>query len=297
MRYSAAQIYLIRQSLRAYKAMKTAQKGPGFSWESAAEILHLVIEEIEGTRETELRIKGERLRQIAKGQISRGTPSGTTDENLDLIVRFLTHTDEFLTVEDLNEPDLPYQFALQLMEFLRHDEHSDLALPSRGLEGTYRAVIRSSGEISDIRVEIVISRDGNLVHVNETADIFTDPGVKDPEDWSPGQRERYFDRQIKNRGWGILTPEANLLCFLKREVAHNTYQGNKYYSTIASIPKFGTRVPIEHLALLTYDGSYGQDDEREDLEQWRQEISQKVLSNNLRYFIRIPDDHPSIMGS
>jgi hypothetical protein len=307
-RYSAAQIYLIRQSLRAYKAMKTAQKGPGFSWESAAEILHLVIEEIEGTRETELRIKGERLRQIAKGQISRGTPSGTTDENLDLIVRFLTHTDiKFLTVEELNEPGLPYQCALQLMEFLRHDEHSDLALPSRGLEGTYRAVIRSSGEISDIRVEIIISRDGNLVHVNETADIFTEPnvnkapdiftdhGVKDPEDWSPGQRKYYFDRQIKNRGWGILTPEANLLCFLKREVAKDTYQGNKYYNSIASIPKFGTPVPIQHLALLTYDGSYGQDDEKKDREQWRQEISQKILSNNLRYFIRLPEDHPSIM--
>jgi hypothetical protein len=203
-RYSAAQIYLIRQRLRAYKEMKSAQEGPSFNWKSVAEILHILIEEIEGIRETELRI---------------------------------------------------------------------------------------------IRVEIIISRDGNLVHVNETADIFTDPGVKDPEDWSPGQRKHYFDRQTKNRGWGILTPEDNLLCFLKREVATNTYQGNKYYSTIASIPKLGARVPIEHLALLTYDGSYGQDDEGEDRRQWRQEISQKILSNNLRYFIRIPEDRPSIMGS
>ena len=52
------------------------------------------------------------------------------------------------------------------MEFLRHDEHSDLALPSRDLEGTYRAVIRSGGEISDTRVTIIISRDGQFVHLN-----------------------------------------------------------------------------------------------------------------------------------
>jgi hypothetical protein len=267
-----------------------------FNWNSVAEILHLVIEEIEGTEETELRIKGERLRQIATGQISRGNPSGTTDDNLDLIVHFLTHSDiKFLTVEDLNEPDLPYQFALQLMEFLRHDVHSDLALPPGNLKGRYRAVIRSSGEISDIRVEIIISRDGNLVHVNETADIFTDPGIKDPEDWSPGQRKHYFDRHTESRGWGIRTPEDNLLCFLKRRIANNTYQGNKYYSTLASIPKFGTRAPVEHLAFLTYDGSYSQDGE--DREQWRQETSQKILSNNLQYFGRIPEDHPSIMGS
>ena len=167
-RYSAAQIYLIRQRLRAYYEMKKAQVGPSFNWNSVAELLHLVIEEIEGTEETELRIKGERLRQIATGQISRGAPSGTTDENLDLIVRFLTHPDiGSLTLEDLNEPDLPYQFALQLMEFLRHDEHSDLALPPGNLKGRYRAVVRSGGEISDIRVDIIISRDGNLVHVNE----------------------------------------------------------------------------------------------------------------------------------
>lgn len=165
-RYSAAQIYLIRQRLRAYYEMKKAQVGPSFNWNSVAELLHLVIEEIEGTEETELRIKGERLRQIATGQISRGAPSGTTDENLDLIVRFLTHPDiGSLTLEDLNEPDLPYQFALQLMEFLRHDEHSDLALPPGNLKGRYRAVVRSGGEISDIRVDIIISRDGNLVHV------------------------------------------------------------------------------------------------------------------------------------
>src|SRR5271170_1640587 len=239
-RYSASQIYLIRQRLRAYKEMKSAREGPSFSWNSAAEILHVLMEEIEGTEETELRIKGERLRQIAKGQISRAIPSGTTDENLDLIVRFLTHPDiKFLTVEDLNESDLPHQFALQLMDFLRHDEHSDLALPPGNLKGRYRAVVRSGGEISDIRVEIIISRDGNLVHVNETADIFTDPGDKDPEDWSPGQRKHYFDRHTESRGWGIRTPEDNLLCFLKRRIAKNTYQGNKYYSTLASIPKFG----------------------------------------------------------
>lgn len=295
-RYSAAQIYLIRQRLRAYKEMKSAQVD--FSWASVAETLHLLMEEIEGTQETELRIKGERLRQIATGQISREKPSGTTDENLDLIVWFLTHPEiKFLTLEDLTEPDLPYQFALQLMEFLRHDEYSDLALPSRDLEGTYRAVIRSGGEISDIRVEVIMSRDGHFVHLNEMTDIFEDPGIKDPVDWTPGQRKHYFDRHNERRGWGILTPEDTLQCFLKLRIAKNTYRGNKYYSTIASIPKFNAGGPIEHLALLAYEDSYGQEDEREDRQQWREEIGRKVLTKNLHYFIRIPADYPPIMGS
>jgi hypothetical protein len=276
--------------------MKKAQFGSSFSWASVAEILHLQMEEIEGKEEKELRIKGERLRQIATGQISRGNPSGTTDENIDLLVRFLTHPEiRFLSLEDLIEPELPYQFAFQLMEFLKHDEHSDLALPTRHLEGIYRAVVCSGGEISDIRLEIIISRDGHFVHFIEMADIFAHAEIKDPADWSPGERKRYFDRYTESRGWGILTPEDTLTGFMKRK-SFNTYRGNHYSSTIASIPEFGAGV-IEHLALLAYDEAYGQEYEKENRQQWFEEIGQKVLSNNLRHFVRIPPDYPPLLGS
>jgi hypothetical protein len=276
--------------------MKVAQYGPSFSWPSVAEILHLQMEEIEGKEETELRIKGERLRQFAKGQISREARSGTTDENLDLIVRFLTHSEiKLLTLEDLKEPDLPYQFAFQLMEFLRDDEDSDLALPPQGLEGTYRTVIRSRGEIYDLRVEIIVSRDGHFVHLIEKGDIFTDAGAKDPAEWSPGERKRYYDRYTESRGWGILTPEDTLMGFMKRKF-DDTYTGNHYFSTIASIPEFGKK-PVQAIALIAYHSPYYEEDKSKDRVQWFEEISQKVLSNNLRHFIRIPVDCPSLMGS
>jgi hypothetical protein len=127
-------------------------------------------------------------------------------------------------------------------------------------------------------------------------DIFTDPGVTDPADWTPGERKHYFDRYREHRGWGILTPEDTLLCFLKRRIDPNIYRANKYYSTIASIPEFDSGV-VEHLALLAYDNSYGQEDEEEDRQQWFKEIGQKVLSNNLHHFIRIPADYPRLIGS
>jgi hypothetical protein len=120
--------------------MKGAEFGPGFSWAGVAEIIHFYTEQ--NPEQTEYRFKRDRLRQIVTGQINRGSPTGTTDENYDVLVRFLTHPEiKFLYLEDLHEPDLPYRFAFQLMEFLRHDELSDLALPSPYLEGTYRAVI------------------------------------------------------------------------------------------------------------------------------------------------------------
>jgi hypothetical protein len=135
--YSASQIRLIRQALRAYYRIKIAELGPDFGWIGVAEILFGLIK---------IRIRTESLRQFAKGQVSRGKRRGT--DNLEAMVSFLTHPEiDAMSLEELKEPEIPYRFAFPLMEFLKHDEYSELTLPPPELEGTYRAISHSDGKI------------------------------------------------------------------------------------------------------------------------------------------------------
>ena len=210
-------------------------------------------------------------------------------KNLQAIIDFLTDPEiNALSLEDLKEPEIPYHFALQLMEALRHHERRRPTLPPPGLNGTYRAIVRSDGKISDIRLTLTISTDGNLVHLAEEADIYRDTGGKDPADWSHRERSVSLDRRSESRGWGVLTPEDNLLGFMKRKLVKE-YRDNCFYATMGVIPDFSDGMPLEHLALLAYDVPYGQEDELEDKQEWFQEKCRNVVSK-LRHFVRIAKD-------
>ena len=84
-----------------------------------------------------------------------------------------------MNIEELKEPEIPFHFALQLMEALKYRRAGAPTVPPSGLEGTYNAVVHADGTISDIRLTILISLDGNLVHLAEEADIYRDTPFKE----------------------------------------------------------------------------------------------------------------------
>jgi hypothetical protein len=277
--YSAPQIDQIRVKLRAYyRAEKETEVLYGFTWKHLAERIFVYVE---------VGMDDDTLRQFAEGQVSRGRIRRPAPKNLKAIVDFLTHPDiNALSPEELKEPDTPYRFARQLMEFLRPDEHSDLVMPPPALAGTYRAVRRSDKEISDVQLTVTISGDGHLVRMTEMAEIFVNPDVSDPADWSPHERKRHFKKRSESRGWGIVTPEDNLLGFMKRV---SQYGANHYYATMGGIPDFADQSPVERLALLEYDYPYFEIDSG-DKKQWFEEISRQVVLYNLRHFVRVHED-------
>jgi hypothetical protein len=279
--YTAPQREWIRAALFAYyKAEQAAQGTSNFTWKDVAEAIFLY---------TDVKIDGDSLNQFATGQVSRGRVRGSLPEHLHAIVRFLTDPEiNALSLEELKEPEIPYHFALHLMESLKYRDRKRPTQPPPWLKGTFRAIVRSDGRISDIRLTVMISIDGNVVHLIEEEDVYRHAGEKDPASWSSYERKLNHFSFNESRGWGVLTPEDNLLGFMKRKVI-DEYRDNYFYATMGVIPDFSDKADIEHLALLAYDAPYGLEDEWEDKQRWFQEKSQKTVSK-LRHFVRITGD-------
>lgn len=284
--YTAPQIELLRTKLRAYFWAEKAIFGDDFAWPDLNVRVALY---------TGVTVRGDTLRQFAERQMSRGKPRPVGTDILDAIVSFLTDARiNALNIEELKEPEIPYHFALQLMEFLRYQERRRPTVPPPELDGTYRAIDRSGGKVSDVRLTVTISTDGNLVHLAEEADIYRDTPIKNFADWSPHDRKLYHDKFSESRGWGILAPEDNLLGFMKRKV-RDKYRDNHFYSTMGVIPDFSDKTDIQHLALLAYADPYGPEDEIEDKHQWFEKKCQETVSK-LRHFIRVPKDIGGTQG-
>jgi hypothetical protein len=278
--YTAPQRERIRAALRAFfYAEGAAQTAYRFTWKDVEEAVLLY---------TNVKIDADSLNQFAESQVSRDKVRGSLPKNLQAIVDFLTDPEiNALSLEELKEPEIPYHFALQLIEALRYRGRPP-TLPPSDLKGTYRAVVLSDGKISDIRLTVIISMDGNLVHLAEEADLYRYNGVNDPADWSPNERKLNHQGFFECRGWGLLTPEHNLLGFMKLKVI-DEYRDNYFYATMGVIPDFSDKMDIEQLALLAYDVPYGPEDEAEDKRRWFEEKCQKAVSK-IRHFIRVPKD-------
>ena len=258
-----------------YRSKRETVLSYGYSWRDLAEQIFVY---------TSVRIPGDSLRQFARKQVSRGSPRGISPKRLQTLIRFLSHRQiSALSLEELKAPDVPYRFVLELMEFLRHDEHSDLVLPSPALEGAYCALQSSQGEIATIRLDIVISEDRRFVRLTESTEVFTNPGLgDDPAEWSFDHRSRLLKKRSKSRGWGIMTPESNLLVFMKRV----PYGVNHYYVTMGGLPEFTDPDPVQHLALLVHDYPYFDIDHEND-QQWFEQINRNMVSRHLLHFVRI----------
>ena len=283
--YTAPQRERIRSALLAYyKAEQAAKGASNFTWKDVAEAIFLY---------TEVRIDADTLNQFGTSQVSRGKVRGLSPKNLHATFTFLSDPEiNALSLEDLKEPEIPYHFALHLVEALKYREHRRSTQPSKWLKGRYRAIARSDGKISDIRLTVIISTDGNLVHLIEEEDVYRYAGEKDLAEWSSYERKLNHFTFNEGRGWGVLTPEDNLLGFMKRKDLDG-YRDNYFYATMGVIPDFSDEADIEHLALLAYDVPYGVEDEWEDKHQWFQEKSRKTVSK-IRHFMRISQDEDPI---
>jgi hypothetical protein len=261
--------------LHYFEVEKDAQALYRFTWKDVAETIFLY---------TEVSIDADSLNQFATSQVSRGKVRGMSPKNLKAIVDTLTDPEiNALSLEELNDPSIPYRLIRQLIEFLKPNEHTDPLVPPRNLEGTYRGVGRSEKYIRDIRLAISISEDRRYLELRESADIYRKTSVSDPAEFSPEERRQHFRNRSESRGWGILTPEYNLLGFMKLV---SVYGANSYYTAMGSIPRLWDENPVERLVLFGYDVPYDEI-ESEDERRWFDEICRNVVSYNLRFFSRI----------
>jgi hypothetical protein len=293
MPYTATQRKLIKARVRAYYYATKAEAPYRFGWKDLAGLIFDL---------TKVEFKGDSLRAIVEGQVSRGKRRSGGEENLDALVQFLTDPEvKALSLKELDEPKIPYRLAMQLIEFLNFEEEDEIeeedevgraadeidmkrtgdevALPPATMEGTYRAVCRSEDGISDISLEITLSNDGRLLHLEEASDIYRNTDA-DPAALSEHEKKRHRWRHNEFKGWGIFTPEENIIGFMKRL---SQYGGNQYYSLMANIPRVSAEAPVQRLVLHAHDDPYSADVYSE---RWLEEIHRNVLQYNLRHFVR-----------
>jgi hypothetical protein len=278
MRFSDWQLNRLRDALRAFhKFGRDPVDGRHFNWKDVSEAIFL---------SAALEVPPERLRQFVEGV---KTPSGgrrlltMQEDRLDAIAKFATDEDYGLISEaELREHTPTWHAAQRLLEYLKQDFDTERILPPSTLEGTYR-----NGRIDEdnyVVRELTLQRasDDGLIRLVQIEDSYEILDGMQFDDFSPEQREKVRDSRIVYGGWAILTPEDNLLMFLKKERSGH----NCYYLTVAAENWHSLQQPAAALALLRHDYPI-ETHEGEPLEPKKIPGIGEAIGNNITLFSRV----------
>jgi hypothetical protein len=260
------QVDRLRNALAAYHAYGRGSGGEPFNWKDVAEgILDVAgsqLLDLTDDRDTDLRRKrvrqfSERLRQFVEGVTVKGQHKRPRlqEDWLDAALRFALNEDYALLTEDELREHVPdYHAAVRLLEYLALATDRERILPPAVLEGTYRngRLEPPEGEKEDFVVrEVTLSRASKegLIRITMTEDSYEQIAIVEFDEWTAQQRDGHRRSQTLYGGWAILTPEDNLLFFLK--CADNG--ANLYYLTMASDQWHATQNPVARLAVLEHD--------------------------------------------
>lgn len=278
MRFSDWQLNRLRDALRAYhKFGRDAVDGRHYNWKDVSEAISLA---------TDVEVPPERLRQFVEGV---KTPGGgrrlltMQEDRLEAIAKFATDKDYGLISEaELKEHAPSWQAAQRLLEYLKQEFDAERILPPATLEGTYRNWRFEPDDfvVRDLTLQRA-SDDGliRLMQIEESYDLLSGAQF---DDLSPEQREKARKGRITYGGWAILTPENNLLMFLKKE----RNGANCYYLTVASERWHALQAPVNGLALLRHDYPLEADDS-EPLEPRKMPAIVETVGNNIALFNRM----------
>lgn len=250
MKYSDWQLNRVRDALRAYHQYERGIEDAPFTWKDVREG---IAEETGVEIGANAKIGAERLRQFVEGL--RTKDGGwkfpvLQDEWLSGVVQFVTSADNDLLSEDELRVHAPHrQAALRLLDYLAPKIAGQSNRPAAKLQGRFQA--RKGDEEEFVVRELILqkpSKEG-LIEVTETEEFYPPEAASHYDAWSLKERLKQRDSIGRHGGWAILTPETNLLFFLKEE--HGGF--NRYYFTLASDYSEKAQPPLSQLILLHHD--------------------------------------------
>lgn len=246
------QLERVRDALRAYHSYTRDREGKRYTWEGVREAIAVEVGVEIGSAP---RTGAEILRKFVQGIADKNVPGARTyqrpaGEALRAIIAFVTEESlELLSKEELQEKEPAAPALLRLTEYLDDGSSIGRPLPHHKLYGTYKDET-SDGRVSCVRkLTLHASHDAHLIQVTETEERLQPIlGFSDKQELTQiGQRRLSC---IRFSGWAVLTPEDNLLFFLKNE----QNQRNAYYYTVAAPPTlWQDKTPFDYMGLLRYD--------------------------------------------
>ena len=244
MEFSDWQLNRLRDALRAYHRYERSHDGAYFTWNDVSE----AIDEYTGVK-----VPPERLRQFVEGVNSKtGGRKFPVPQKKSIagIVEFVRHEDINLLSDDELEEFAPHRQApLRLLDYLDQEFDTARIVPSEKLEGAYQVRKTIEGELMVRELTLQLASDEGLIQVVETEEIYEEAAVAEFDEWSPQQRKEQRNSIIKHGGWAVLTPEDNLMFFMKKE--HNGM--NRYYFTMATDLNHWSEEPMTQIVLLFHD--------------------------------------------
>lgn len=164
------------------------------------------------------------------------------------IVQFLTHEEvDALSLDEFLAPGSPYHAPRRLIDYLESGQDvPDAEHPLHRLCGSYRAEHRGPDEL--VRVTLLLSEidHAKILRVDETHEIYSFTGA------GSSRRATAADGMLRarkeSRGWCIMTPEDNILFFMKE----SKFGANHYYHLLSDL-NIWTPEPEESFALLRHD--------------------------------------------
>lgn len=252
----------LQGGLHAFKAYATSREGRRFGWEAvAAEIGECAGQNFSAA---ELKSFGECLRRFYRDE------QNPEPARCKMIADFLIKRD-LVSPEDLQEDRPVFTGPWQLATYLRRDKDpADLPVPVK-LAGTYEADLQSRA----VHIRLIFEKpsDDGMVEVSEEA-TQTKAG-----DGAESVRLYY-----KARGWGIITPEDNLILLMKRGETHK----NHYYFTLGSDIDLWSDHPIRRIVLYRHE--YALEFEQSDEPEAAIDKTLGQLRDNIIFFYRVDDD-------
>jgi len=227
--WSKEQEKLIKRTLLAYKSRSPGTRG--LSWQGIQQdIEHLTGVAMGGK---------DHLRQYIAGT----RPATDNAARRQALVEFLTHPDmDLMTLGEFLEPGSYLHAARRLLEYLRTDlDPVAVDSPIRRISGLYVSEAKSHSEESRIVL--------NITHVEDESWILR--VLEERQHVSTLKHKDEFIRsesRSASSGWCVLTPEDNLLFFLK----DNQYGKNHYYHLVSDL-EIWTDEPYDNFLLLRYD--------------------------------------------
>lgn len=222
MAYSDRQLRRIRDSVLAYYTYRKAESREPWGWgQLAYDIEH----------ETGVDVPYERLRQFVKGSSKKkGEKSGLKKENLDAVVKFVTdQSRNLLSVDELNERAPQMQAPLRLIEYLAPAFEPERKSIPNGLIGTY--IAHKLDDVEFVVVEMILQHplDNGVIQVLQTEEYYPVSFSEKYDVLSIHERKKARRAKMRYSGWAIITPEDNLLFFMKKQESKR----NHYLFTIA----------------------------------------------------------------
>lgn len=262
---SHRQVQLIRSALAAYRDYTPGQTRSHMTWPELAGIIEA---------DTGVEFGAEALRRFIDGsQVPQ-------PERLDAIVNFLTQPEvAALDLDELEGNEISVRAPRALAQYLMQSFDAEPVAPPATLAGSYRTRLYSDGAAFVVDLTLDIPAGGDLMLATEIAHQFDHADVDrlettDEREWSTFRKGRRV-----SSGWGVVTPEDNLLLFMKRR-----YHQNHYWSRVAEIESL-TGETVSRLVLLRQQYPPEVDESAQDDDVLRQAVMH-ALSQEVGIFRR-----------